>query len=267
MRCRFSLRVLLIGIALLASPLGWLANQARETSRQNVIANEIRAAGGVAECDGYFGRVTEVYLIGVEDANPTIKLLADLPDLKSVSLQSSQFSDDALQHLVGLNRLDSLDLQWTPITDIGLKWVGKITSLRELKLNKSYPPNGSTYDAHKQLTDEGIAQLTQLACLEKLIIWGAEITDVGAHHISRCGNLRVLWLTDTKISGAGVHQLAKLKSLERLDLCGTRVSGASLEPLQTLPNLRSLSAARTQVTGDDVAAFIANRPGSFSFGY
>jgi len=258
-----------VGIVFLAISAVCIVVQVQNVTRRHAIANEIEAVGGVVERDA-FGRVTEVYLIRMRNADRFIALLSELPRLNRISLESSEFSEDALRHLLGLKRLESLNLKWTPISDEGLRHVGEIAGLRELLLLKSIPPEGSPNVSPGQLSDEGLAHLAGLRELEVLIFWGADITDDGLRHLANCENLRNLWLTDTRIDGSGLHHLGKLRQLQQLDLCGTQVTVDRLQFLSGLENMRSLSVARTRVTVEEAAeaeAYFANAHPDFWIGY
>ena len=183
------------------------------------------------------------------------------------ALQSVDFSNGQLRHLIGLQKLESIDLKWTPVSDEGLAYLAMIPSIRSLKLNKSYPPKQTLNVSEAKLTDQAFLHISKLRNLEELMIWGAGISDRGLIDISKCDKLKVLWLCDTNIDGTGLKHFSRLRLLERLDLCGTQVTAASLEPQKTMPSLNSLMVSRTQVTKQDAVQYQASHPGTFSIGY
>ena len=266
-RPQFSLRTALIGMTLLAMPLAWFARELRESSRQCAIAKRLEEAGAMVRHEGEFlPHVTGVYFSqgNVDDA---IELLAGLPDLTELTMQFSDFSNEQLRHLIGLEHLESVDLKWTPISDQGLAYLARVPSIRSLKLNKLYPPKQVANVSKSQLTDHALKHISKMRNLEKLIIWGADISDRGLSDIAKCERLKTLWLLDTGINGEGLKHLSTLPELEKLDLSGTRVTASSLEPLKAMRSLNSLSIARTQVSKQEALEYYASRQGTFSIGY
>lgn len=267
-RLRFSLRTLLILTFLLAIPFAWLAVEMRESSRQRAVVKELEQAGAtVLFQDGIFCHVRGVCISRCQDADQIIEWTGSLPDVTEVYLQSSEFSNDALQHWANHPKLERIDLKWTSINDEGLKHLSTLPNLRSLKLNKLYPTQPSANIDPEQISDRGVAHLSNVKHLEKLIVWGANVTDASLQHLSRCSELKTLWLLDTKIQGDGIPHLCKLPNLEKLNLGGTGVTAADIEPLKQLAGLKSLSVARTAVTQQQAIDFYSSRSGTFSIGY
>ena len=124
---QFSLRTLLVLVAVVAVWLALLVNAARK-QREAVAA--IEALGG---------RI--VYEHG-SNLPPGPKWLRELIGeeyffrIIAVGLSSTQITDSGLEHLEGLTSLQTLVLDDTQITDAGLEHVKGLTSLQTLVLKE-----------------------------------------------------------------------------------------------------------------------------------
>jgi len=91
------------------------------------------------------------------------------------------------------------------LTDAGLKYVGKLTNLKNLSL-------GFT-----RISDSGIKYLVKLP-LESLSLCSTDITDGALDHIARIKTLRYLNLSETNITDEGIQKLRSLRDLNDLHL-------------------------------------------------
>ena len=101
---------------------------------------EIKRVGGTVEMETVGPQWLSQWGIGFER-------------VKTVYLQGSGISDDKLKHLSGLTTLETLYLNDTKITDDGLKHLSGLTNLRELWL----------FDT--EITDDGLKHLSSLTNL------------------------------------------------------------------------------------------------------
>ncbi|WP_456320535.1 leucine-rich repeat domain-containing protein [Stieleria varia] len=194
-------------------------------------------------------------------------LIGQLTNLRDLTLQFAEFSNESVRHLCGLRELENVDMRWSTISDKGLVHLSQISTIRSLKLNKSCPPVAAPNSLSSQITNSTLEQISKLKNLQTLVIWGADITDAGLPNLIHCDQLRTLWLCECDIEGPGLVSVAKLADLQELDLCGTDVSGTSLEPLQQLRGLRSLRVARTNVSPSDAATYQSRRQGDIQIVY
>jgi len=81
------------------------------------------------------------------------------------------------------------------VTDEGLTYLRKLTSLRSLGLDGT------------QVTDEGLKHLDALSGLTQLRLDNTRVTDAGLVHLRNLTALRFLWKDHTRISDAGVSKL------------------------------------------------------------
>lgn len=195
--------------------------------------------------------------------NGSLVPLASHPSLVSLSLLSTNISDDGLCHLQGLklstlklpNRLHITDrginnIQGLPllaldlsdyihITDTGVHCIAHMTRLTQLSLSNT------------KLTDDGMKSLAALTELEELNLDRTVITDEGCSVLARFQHLRILGLSSTGISNKLLlnETLNQCKNLVQLNLSRTRISNKRLNHL-VLPLLSQLNLDWTRVTID-----------------
>jgi len=126
-----------------------------------------------------------------------------------------------------LEKILSLALARTKITDAGLKEVAKVQKLTMLWLNDT------------KITDAGLKELAKLQKLELLVLGHTQITDAGLKEVAKMQKLKKLSLDGTKITDVSLKDIAKLQKLTNLDLLGTKVTKAGVAELQkALPKCR-----------------------------
>ncbi len=116
------------------------------------------------------------------------------------------------------------------------------------------------YLSGNDLTDETLAHLAELECLEVLALNYTEITDAGLAHLADNWCLRSLELGDTKVTAAGIVSLSSLPTLEELTLGGTSLDDAGLKRIVSkAKSLRGLDLEDTNV-GDAGVACLKDLP-------
>ncbi|HQR06777.1 MAG TPA: hypothetical protein PLN21_08150 [Gemmatales bacterium] len=147
---------------------------------------------------------------------------------------SSTSGHPELKHLKEFKSLQSLNLEYTLVTDSDLKEVSRLTSLQTLHLGVAL-----------NITDAGIKELKPLQNLQTLILASTKVTGQGLNELK---GLKVLNLVGTKCSDAVLKQLSELKNLEFLDLGLTSVTDVGLKDLKGMKSLQTLYLGNTQVT-------------------
>ena len=138
--------------------------------------------------------------------------LTSLPELKSLTLRQFYVNDDNLELLQGFRHLDK----------IGLFTLGDVS-------------------------DDGIAQLKGLQCLERVEFSGKEISDASMLIFGTFPNLVELWLDGTSITDAGVAEISNsLPNLQQLRLTRAPVSDACLSHLSKLSRLSVLQLPKKE---------------------
>jgi Leucine-rich repeat (LRR) protein len=179
--------------------------------------------------------------------------------LRRLNLHGTKITDMTLQHLSGMNTLESLDIGFVQVTDVGLDQLTNLSNLRELMLGGN------------KLSDVGLQSLRQLTGLTYLDLggaqrtdsglWSVSITDSGMEAIASLRNLLHLRLNGTSVSGRSLEKLKELRFLERLDLQDCKHVGDDAIPtLSSLPSLRVIDLTGTHVTTDGLTALRRARP-------
>ena len=118
------------------------------------------------------------------------KLIADPIVEKIIRLQINKPEGKLTE--TDLEKITSLSLSDTKITDEGLKEVAKLQQLTLLYLNDT------------KVTDAGLKEVAKLQKLEDLYLRSTKITDTGLKEVAKLQKLGVLDLTDTQITDASV---------------------------------------------------------------
>ncbi|HYF33775.1 MAG TPA: c-type cytochrome domain-containing protein, partial [Prosthecobacter sp.] len=113
---------------------------------------------------------------------------------------AKEFTDAGLEPLAPIaEKISSLDLARSKVTDAGLKAVAAMKNLTELRLDGT------------AVTDAGLDHLKGLAALEYLNLYNTKVTDAGIQKLAGLPKLKALYLWQTGVTKAGVAQLkAKL---------------------------------------------------------
>jgi len=208
---QFSLRTLLVVVALGGVGLGLLgikireraeedrrrAEEAEQRARQR--AEEARrlalveAIGGRLTPTRVGGKVDDLELFSIRDAD--LARLKELPDLETITILADGVTDATLMHFRELTNLRRLKLSPGGVTGTGLLHLEGLTQLVSLDL--SFNP----------VTDAGLKHLRGLTGLERLDLQQTRITDAGLEHLGGLTNLVYLNLEDTRVTHEGVKKL------------------------------------------------------------
>ncbi len=188
--------------------------------RQNVAIREIRRLGGMVQTLPA-GPTWLRKLIGDERAE-------SFEHVEVVDFRDTKISDGELENV--LQRIGTgivaLDLAETQVTDIGLKAVRRMTTLKYLFLDGT------------RVTDAGLIHLRGFTSVRKLGLERTHVTDAGVVNLTGFAQLERLGLSSTEVSDAGLAHLKGLTHLKGLGLAGTRVTDAGVAELQkALPDL------------------------------
>ncbi|MCA9218241.1 MAG: hypothetical protein KDB27_34470 [Planctomycetales bacterium] len=147
--------------------------------------------------------------------------LANFPELRRLSLQSTDVTAAGLVHLSGLQKLNALSLEMAPIARDGLRHLKDLTNLRHLNL--SYSPTANQLHYLKKLE-----KLEELEC--------GSVADVDMETIASFPKLRILKMLSYGPSCQAVEKLNGHPSLEELHLAVEHVDSH----LSDCPNLKFL---------------------------
>jgi hypothetical protein len=190
----------------------------------------------VAQCK----KLTSVSLHGTRLTNDGLEVLAGLPKLEGISL-GANFSFVAFPILARFENLRDLEVTWqaTPL----LADLAKIPKLRRLTLS------GKENDDETALT---IADSFKF--LEQAYLRGTSITNEGVAHLSQINSLKVLTLDRAPIDDRAADSFRKMRQLEWLSLDECQVGDATLAAISECPNLWHLNLGRSLITDDGLVA-------------
>ena len=169
------------------------------------------------------------------------------PYCQRLVLNNSQVRGDGFESLAG-SPLVSLELSGAPVNDAGLRAIGNLKSLRQLRLNST------------DITDDGIASIAALGSLEALDISATDIGDAGLAHLKSLTGLHSLKLSYSRVTNKGLQQLAGFTALEQLDLARTRISDPGVDAIAKLQAIKKLSLDYTTVTNKGLAVVKQSLP-------
>ena len=259
----FSLRSMMLLVVVIAIPLGWKVNRARN---QRVVVAELQkltvtdiaydyqfvamkngrgkslppGPGWLIDLLGeeYFVEVVQIAVDDPQVTDETIALIARLPKIERVTLKSDRITDGGLVHFAGMHNLEVVTLYSNRITGAGLVHLAELKRLKWL-------------DVWGWATDDSLEHISTLKRLENLhVIEPSQVTDRGLANVAKLTNLQSLHLGNDprntaglqdyiKITDAGLGNLYGLKNLVSLRLNTTQVTQTGIDKLQkALPNCK-----------------------------
>jgi Leucine-rich repeat (LRR) protein len=268
-RVRFSVRAIIILVAVLGCWLGWTVHRARvqrdavnaltrDDGRGTVVwydweyndGRHIRKAKPpgprwLVERVGvdYFGSVVRVFL-SQHGSDADLIQIGNLDRLKELIFTQSSPTDTGLIQLEGLTRLTYLDLSKSGVSDVGIAHLKRLTGLQWLILKDCPISDAGLAEIRglthlvllglngTRITDEGLVHLEGFSGIQHLYFTHAEIGDAGLEYLKGLSALQTLYLNDTKVTDAGLAHLKGLTRLTILNLAGTRVTDAGVQDLQ-----------------------------------
>ncbi|MBN2590265.1 MAG: M48 family metalloprotease, partial [Sedimentisphaerales bacterium] len=162
--------------------------------------------------------------------NSIMPHIARLTGLKALQLCFTEVTDVGMKYITALKSLEQLETS-TQITDRGMAYVGQLTSLKFLWV---YGPS--------QVTDAGLQHVSKLTSLEGLILIGDLMGDEGLIHIRNLPHLQYLHLRSPNFGDHGMVHLTGLKSLKTLNFSKAQcfISNEGLAQIAKIPNLEEL---------------------------
>ena len=142
---------------------------------QHLVAKQFQEFGGTITFneDAPAKSVIGVQLPAVKTTDVQMELLRGLDKLQTLDVSNSKVSDKGLYHLSELIELRSLDLDGTEITDEGLTHLSKLKNLQTLELSGT------------QVSDDGVEYLKNLSQLESLMLMDTNVTDDGINDLRK----------------------------------------------------------------------------------
>ncbi len=281
---QFGVLSVLICVAIFAACLGFHTRRLDQAKRRDQAVESLRLCGGAVRYQhevlgrgepapewllrlfgpSYFRQVHSLHF-GQETRegqlrsfNPenrvfddNLELLRDLPEIRELSLITSNLTTDGLVSMRHLKKLQSFRFGGCGISiegdGRGLSYIGTCPKLRRLVLHNVPLPSG------------GLSFVYALPELEELGLVDMKVGDqlVVVRRLSR---LKTLDLSGSDVTDDSLTAVVEATSLEHLDLSNTGVTDRGLAALYKLRNLNTLDVHLTGVTHDGVAAIKRELP-------
>ncbi len=221
---QFSLRTLLIFVAVFGLLAAWVSGPVHRANRQRIAVEKLTNLGALVKYD-------------YEDADPAN---AEPPEPRW------------LRELLGVDYFANVVGVETNCSKTGSSAPSPSLSCDEFDLFKSFPELTRLSIDGDGATDESLGFLTAFPNLQSLKIDG-RFADAGLRRIAQCTQIRELSIgEDVQVSESGFAELQALNELESLDLSRTTVPGEWLKPLARLENLHSLRRSHCPWTDGDM---------------
>lgn len=191
--------------------------------------------------EDFFYDISEVNLVYSNDSgkrqenanfsDDALRHLSAFPNLRFLLICNGQATDDGLNYVGRLRKLEGLYM-WhaSEVTDAGVAHLSELTKLKKIHLDGS------------KISDESLRVLSRLPSLEEWSLQKNCFTDRGLSYLANNTMIRQLCvgLGGSDITDAGTTSLRGLVKLELLDLQGTKVTAKGLDNLKTLAKLKNL---------------------------
>jgi internalin A len=207
--------------------------------------------------------------LGAPGCEAVLKMVKDLPNLKSLGLKGVQASDENLKTLQGLDHLQELTLGGKGYTGAGLRG---LKGLRTLEVSGADLTDAGLLEALStlkdleklsifgKLTGECLQGVRDSVKLQELSVWSDNFKDSWLQQIAGLKGLRKVSLTGKGITDAGVKALKDLPDLRTLSLSFSNVTDAALKDIQEMKVLEKVTSYSNQTTPDGVARLKKARP-------
>jgi hypothetical protein len=178
----------------------------------------------------------EIYLWPCKLTDADLRLLVEFPKLRSVQLDLDSVADlhSAIRHVSKLHQLEELEIISFRITDDDIEPLCSLRKLNTLVLNV------------RKLTDQTLALLQRLPNLESLSISGGSFTRAGLDRLNK--NLTHISLHTSAVSDAELTCFQRLPKLDWLLLGETTITDEGLASLKGMPRLTYFLFVSTNAT-------------------
>ncbi|XP_042478734.1 receptor-like protein 15 [Macadamia integrifolia] len=194
-----------------------------------------------------------------------VTLFSTFKELHHLNLSNNEFNgwtnNEGFESLVGLRKLEVLDLTYNNFNDSIFPSLGELKSLRTLSLGENQMPGSihleeiiSTMHKLESLdlsgnfledssqTKQGSTSLIEMAKLKALYLYGNNFKNSILSFMGTLTSLRTLSLGANNLEGSlHMEELTNLQNLQSLDLSGNNINCSS-QSIQELANLHDLQS-------------------------
>ena len=275
-RLRFSLRSMLVVVGLAAALCGWFAVARNRANVQDALIASHGAIFWVERwgpkwleligADRYCRRIVAVELEVFDDDNDResealFEQIAQLPDLRYLSLDADHLNPRRIKALSRLTRLETLWIGVSELTDDSGKALGSaLGGMRRLRTLTIGPGIFDISDNDEGMPRECLAAIGAMNRLEHLHLEGRAIAREDLGLLTGMTNLKSLAINVfSSGSGQGGSNallpagFPLLPRLEVLDLSGSDICDDDLRSLAALSKLRALNLVSTTVSEKGLA--------------
>jgi hypothetical protein len=199
-------------VCVLAAGLVWLGYHVHLARRQGAAVAAIRGVGGKVTYahqlpfasqpwapkwlrrslgDDCFIQVVGVNLARTNVADHDLAPLAQIGQLRFISLDETAVGNAGLKYLAGLRHLEELRLRHTAVTDSGLECIGKATALRMVDLEGT------------QVSDQGLMRLAGLPALMQVHLVDTHVTEQGVRRFKTETPTAAVVVTESRFRRGG----------------------------------------------------------------
>jgi hypothetical protein len=210
-------------LAAVAGGLGWWFLGDRQASEAELAAKaELTTLGALPAMDAERIHVNSINLSTLRSPDSlgrALALLADLPYLKSLNVENTQFGDEHAGMVGELDSLESLVLSNTPITDAALEKLAGLSNLATLHL------------VDTGVTNAGMPALSKIRSVQILNLSGTKVTGNLAP-LRELPDLQHLLLENLTLDAAALAAIADFPAITRLALRGSTYPAEALAQLK-----------------------------------
>ena len=268
------------GLAVICTLFSGIFSSDPVVASQREAAAALSAVAGCVVQTDESGHVITVRARGPAFTDAVAARLQELPDLRSLQLPDCEITNEVLEFIASLSRLERLHLNSTGVTSAGLTHLTQLSNLTELVLADCELDDGGMKMVAQlnslrilnldgtNVTDEGLEHLAALQNIEKLYLGGTEVEGTGFAKFDSHDDLIHLSLPDTRLTEKGLSSLKNLRGLQVLYLDGVKFTAPMLQRLmdvavESFPQLTGLFLSRTLLEDESVDTLmaLANMPG------
>lgn len=166
-------------------------------------------------------------LRGTKITDNTLELLAGVPTLEALDIGWAQITDTGLEHLTALTNLRRLTFGGNKLTDTALDFLRQMPQIEYLDLGGQQRTDSGLWSL--ALTDAGMRTIGSVTELRELRLEGRNVTARGIEALRGAAKLERLNLQGCKrVKDDAVPVLAGMKGLKVLDLKDSGVSEAGV---------------------------------------
>ena len=155
--------------------------------------------------------------------------LKSLDFLVDLSLPKG-ITDEIMNHVKYLEKLEVLRIDSSNITDNGLSKIGNLRKLRFIDLNST------------KISDASLLTIQKLPNIERIHLDYTKISDGGLKNLIGSVNLYEISLNKTSITDKGLMFLSNIKSLRAINVLGTKVTLEGVNNFKkVMPNIDEIN--------------------------